>query len=102
MAPACEGVFAITRTPWTTKLDALGVRDYGLHNHITLLDSLLDLLRQRRGVCFEAAVERMSAKVAGVEGLRAIRTSACAILVDDTSRLASTIITVQKNSPLYW
>ena len=43
MAPTCEGVFAIARASRTAKLDAFRVRDYGLYNHIALLDSALDL-----------------------------------------------------------
>jgi hypothetical protein len=102
MAPARKRVFAIARASRTAEFDTFRIGEYGLYNHIALLDSLLDLHRQRRGVCFEAAVERMSTKITSIKSLCAVRTGACTILVDDGGREAPTIITVQKNPPLYW
>lgn len=80
-------------------LNSLRVLYDRLHCHITLSDNLLDLMRKRRGVGLEFAINRIKAHTASAEKACALFTSACTILVNDASRLVTAIITIQRYQP---
>ena len=80
-------------------LNSLRVLYDRLHCHITLSDNLLDLMRERRGVSLELTVNGIKAHAASAEETCALLASACTILVNDASRLAAAVITIQRYLP---